>query len=113
MFECQHPILEITSFHLHFFPACFTKTGRLCVFPFKHRNYTTSGVAQNVTYRACASSDIYEPWCATALDDHGFPLEWGYCLPDCPHETPKIVCQVIYLGNGDGEEHTLSYICNL
>ena len=78
---------------LHLIAACFTTTGKLCLFPFKHRNYTIAGVAQNVTYRSCASSDIYEPWCATELDRDGYPVEWGYCLPDCPHETPKIVCQ--------------------
>ena len=27
------------------------------------------------------------------LDNDGFVEEWDLCLDDCPHETPKIVCQ--------------------
>jgi hypothetical protein len=46
--------------------ACFTKTGKECIFPFKHRNYTLSGDPRDITYRACASIDIYKPWCATS-----------------------------------------------
>ena len=44
-YQC-HATLEKNS--THFVSACFTKTGRLCVFPFKHRNYTNAGVAQVV-----------------------------------------------------------------
>ena len=77
-------------------------------------NFTESGSQTLITYTGCASSSIYKPWCPTRKlpkPDIFVPLifsqpfsvffseivgnnivEWGYCLDDCPHEEPEVVC---------------------
>ena len=49
--------------------ACYTKRGRECIFPFKYRNVSEANVATILTYRSCASTDIYKPWCAIGTNE--------------------------------------------
>ncbi|TRY78007.1 hypothetical protein TCAL_08608, partial [Tigriopus californicus] len=72
--------------------ACLTTTGLPCLFPFKYRNISWGGEETEIEYWQCSSLDLHVPWCATGLEADGRISTWGYCLPDCPSETPEKAC---------------------
>lgn len=36
------------------------------------------------------TNELFMP---SALNPDGTVAEWDYCLPDCPHEKPEVVCE--------------------
>lgn len=103
--ECQDerpPSCEYT--------ACMTNTGKKCLFPYRYFNDSHP----ELQYKICSSLDVYRPWCPTKLDEQGFVLEWGDCLPDCPSEPPNTVCleEPEFPLFADGTDHAVNYTSN-
>ena len=63
--------------------SCYTVEGNECVFPFWYKG---------VEHTRCTSEDVYQPWCATAMDASNNILGWGLCLPDCQYDLPEVSC---------------------
>jgi len=70
-------------------------SGKPCIFPF---------IYQNTTYDRCTSrdSDTGQPWCATAIDNEGYVIDyaWGDCDEGCPGT--RVECDERYFSIEEG-----------
>lgn len=59
---------------------CKTKTGKVCILPFKYKNSNHDGCIQRF--------QDFEPWCAISVDENGsYSMtsgSWENCDPSCP-----------------------------
>ena len=63
--------------------SCYSIQGNECLFPFWYKGQS---------YTRCTSVDVYQPWCATAMDGANNILAWGLCLPDCQYDLAEVSC---------------------
>ena len=70
---------NLTNIWLFFDPACKTKKGEKCIFPFKWWWSTYDGCV------TCSNVQCDAPntWCATELEDDLKYKNWGLCDPSC------------------------------